>query len=70
VNLLIKICWEEICITYGISVTWVVTMGRGRRAKFEDGYWERMSQVRKIGKMLLNGGFQFFVCLYITQIIV
>ena len=27
VNLLISICWEEICITYGISITWVVTLG-------------------------------------------
>jgi hypothetical protein len=32
----------------------------------DGGYWERMSQVTKIGKMLLNPGFSFF-CLSLHQ---
>jgi len=36
----------------------------GGRGKIDGGCWERMSQVRKIGKMFLNGGFPFFVSLH------
>ena len=39
------------------------TGGRGRGGTIDGGYWERMSQGRQIGKMLLNAGFPFLSCL-------
>jgi len=67
VNRSISICWDERCITYGLSVTCVVSLEKGAAGgKIDGGYWERMSQVTKIGKMLLNAGFPFS-CLSLHQ---